>query len=183
MTRGTLSLPDWAQIGDARRAHVERVGSLLCQWGEALAANGSELDRWLRAAALHDAVKDAPRAFLRELAPDAWGLDKLRHGPAAAELASRHGERDQGVLDAVRYHSVGFAGWDRVGRMLYMADYLEPGRRHQPPEIAGLAERVPSDPTRALCTVARMRVTYQVNRGHALLPETVRFWNALACGA
>jgi 2-amino-4-hydroxy-6-hydroxymethyldihydropteridine diphosphokinase len=147
-----------------------------------MAVDRSELDRWLRAAAFHDAVKDAPRSFLREIAPDAWGLDKLRHGPAAAELARRDGEKDQGVLDAVHYHSVGYARWDRVGRMLYMADYLEPGRRHQPAEIGDLADRVPSDPDGALCCVARLRVGHHVTHGHPLLPETVAFWNALACG-
>ncbi len=170
-------------MSESRRAHAERVGALLVEWGDAMAMGRSEVDRWLRAAAFHDAVKDAPRAVLRDLAPDAWGLDKLRHGPAAAELARQHGERDQGVLDAVRYHSVGFAGWDRVGRMLYIADYLEPGRRHQPTLLEGLAARVPSDTDRVLCTVARIRIAHHVDRGLPLLPETVAFWNALACGA
>ena len=180
-TSDILSLPAWARISDARRAHVERVAALLSEWGDAMAVGQLELDRWRRAAVLHDAVKDAPRSFLREIAPDAWGLDKLRHGPAAAELARRHGERDEEVLDAVRYHSVGYARWDRVGRMLYMADYLEPGRRHQPAEIGGLAHKVPSDPDGALCAVARVRVGYHLSQGHPLLPETVAFWNGLAC--
>jgi len=180
-TRDILALPAWARIGDARRAHVQRVAALLSEWGGAMAVDRSEQERWRRAAALHDAVKDAPRAFLREIAPDAWGLDKLRHGPAAAELARRDGERDEGVLDAVRYHSVGYARWDRVGRMLYMADYLEPGRRHRPAEIGGLADSVAADPDGALCAVARLRVGHNVSLGHPLLPETVAFWNALAC--
>lgn len=182
MSTGSLALPAWAQVSDARRAHVERVGALLVAWGDVMAVDRPELDRWLRAAAFHDAVKDAPRAMLRDLATDAWGLDKLRHGPAAAELARRHGERDQGVLDAVRYHSVGFAGWDRVGRMLYMADYLEPGRRHQPAELRELAPQVPSNPDHALRSVAQARIVYHVHRGNPLLRDTVEFWNALTCG-
>src|SRR2546426_5929548 len=52
----------------------------------------------------------------------------LFRSPLAAERAAHDGETDQGLLDAVHYHSLGFAQWDDVGKMLYLADYLEPGR-------------------------------------------------------
>ena len=49
------------------------------------------------------------------------------------------------MLDAVRYHSVGLAGWDMVGRVLYCADYLEPGRTLAREWRADLAARFPRD--------------------------------------
>ena len=52
----------------------------------------------------------------------------MLHGPAAAARFEREGETRQGVLDAVRYHTIGYLEWDRTGRALYMADFLEPGR-------------------------------------------------------
>jgi len=176
-----VAMPAWAQITEKRRAHVEGVAWLLSQWADAMAVPEHERARWLRSAALHDAVKDAPRALLRELAPEAWGIDKLRHGPAAAVLAARHGETDRGVLDAVHYHSVGFAGWDRVGRLLYLADYLEPGRSHGGAAGEAWRKRVPMDAQGVLCEVTRERLDYLRERGRSVLQETREFWESLEC--
>ncbi|MFP4484142.1 MAG: bis(5'-nucleosyl)-tetraphosphatase (symmetrical) YqeK [Spirochaetota bacterium] len=55
----------------------------------------------------------------------------LCHGPAAATMLEREyavSERD--ILEAVRWHSTGNAGIGRLGKVLYAADYLEPGRRY-----------------------------------------------------
>ncbi len=182
MTAPAIRFPHWAQITDVRRAHVERVVELIVEWAEALAVSDRERQRWLTAVRLHDALKDAADELLRELAPDAWGVDALRHGPAAAELAARHGEIDQGVLDAVRYHSVGYANWDAVGQMLYLADYLDPGRGFKREELARLRARVPEDPQGALRVVAHERIAQILAAGCRLLPETVAFWNVLGCG-
>jgi HD superfamily phosphohydrolase YqeK len=139
----------------------------------------SERERWLRAGYLHDALRDAPQSFLTGLAPDKWHSPSLLHGPAAAEYAHRQGETDQGVLDAVRFHSVGYAGWDAVGRMLYLADYLEPGRNFRTEERRRMAARVPTGPDRVLREVAAERLQWVVTSGWPLFTETVNFWNAL----
>src|SRR3954468_9179463 len=112
--------PEWEQAGAERRAHVSRIATLVAAWADAMETPSGERERWLRAVYLHDALRDAPQSFLEKLASEKWRSSELLHGPAAAELAARHGERDQGVLDAVRFHSVGYAGWDRVGRILYL---------------------------------------------------------------
>jgi HD superfamily phosphohydrolase YqeK len=149
------------------------------RWADILDVVPKERDRWRRAALLHDALKDAPLHVQDALADVRWGPTNLLHGPAAAVLAERHGETDRGVLNAVRYHSVGFAGWDCVGRMLYLADYLEPGRAGMPPAAGEIRRRVTDDPHAALRDVTRLRIAHHLRRGHPLLPETVAFWNAL----
>ena len=182
-TVSVVALPPWARISDKRRAHVERVGQLISEWADAMAVTPTERGRWLRAVSIHDALKDAPRELLLELAPRAWDDDSLRHGPAAAAQAEREGERDRNGLDAVRYHSTGFAGWDDVGRMLYLADYLEPGRRRGRDERARRTALVPEDPAGVLREVAAERLGLTIAAGYRLLPETVEFWNALTCDA
>jgi HD superfamily phosphohydrolase YqeK len=179
---GLVELPPWAQVSDKRVAHIERVGGLVAAWAKAMHVDSEELERWLRAVSLHDALKDGPPALLHELAPDSWDADTLRHGPAAAAMAARAGERDQGVLDAVRYHSVGCAHWDAVGRMLYLADFLEPGRRRAGEDREALVQQVPDDPRGVLREVARRRLLLTVRAGHPVLDETVAFWNDLVCG-
>jgi 2-amino-4-hydroxy-6-hydroxymethyldihydropteridine diphosphokinase len=173
-------LPDWAQVTAARTAHIRRVALLLDQWARALGVTAGEQARWLRAAVLHDALKDAPDAIVAALARPRLGPPAIWHGPAAARRAEQDGERDAGVLDAVRYHSVGYAGWDEVGRMLYLADYLDPGRRFDAEPRRAWAARVPADPAGVLRDVARARIERGLRKDWPLLPETVEFWNVLS---
>ena len=58
----------------------------------ALGVSDAERTRWLKAAWLHDAVRDEDRTAA------------VAHGPRAAARAEKDGERDRGVLDAIRYH-------------------------------------------------------------------------------
>lgn len=164
-----MSVPAWAQVSAERRAHIERVVELLRGWADAMQVTARERDRWLRAGWLHDALRDAPLA------------DRVAHGPAAADRAAAAGERDRGVLDAVRYHTLGSPDWDDVGRMLYLADFLEPGR--DPASTASerrrLAGRVPGERDTVLREVARRRIDWVLRSGWPLVPLTVAFWNQL----
>lgn len=162
-----MGLPTWAVVTPDRRAHIERVATLVTEWAAAMRVQPLERDRWLRAAWLHDALRDAPH------------LHPLEHGPAAAERAARDGEGDRGVLDAVRYHTVGYAGWDHAGRMLYLADFLEPGRNFDQADRRALAVRVPAERDVVLREVARRRIAWVLQCGWPLLPESVAFWNSL----
>ncbi len=164
---------------DDRRRHAERVAALLDVWADALRIEPAERHRWQRAAFLHDALKDAPVEVLRVLAPAPWDIDVLRHGPAAAAKALQEGEQDPDVLEAVRYHSVGYAGWGATGQMLYLADYLEPGRDRTTQSNAELRDRVVGDRRGALIDVTRRRLEYQLTRRQRLLPEAVAWWNHL----
>ena len=173
------TLPAWAIVSPARREHIERVAELAGRWALEMGVPESERQRWLRAVWLHDALRDAPPAELARWAPDAPGPVELRHGPASAARAQADGETDRGVIDAVRYHSIGLAEWDMVGRILYCADYLEPGRTFAREWRADMAERLPSQPSLVLRQVARTRVGHLVSSGRPLLEPTVRFWNSL----
>lgn len=162
-----MTLPAWAVASPERRAHVERVAVLIDGWAVTMKVAERERSRWATAAWLHDALRDEAAA------------DELAHGPAAADRAARDGETDRGVLDAVRYHSLGYAGWDDVGRMLYLGDFLEPGRTFDRERRAALARRVPAERDAVLIEVARLRIEWTVRSGWPLAPETVEFWNSL----
>jgi HD superfamily phosphohydrolase YqeK len=164
----TLELPAWARVGKRRLAHIRRVAELVELWAQEMGVTRRERERWLSAVWLHDALRDAR---LRA---------GVSHGAAAAERAARDGESDQGVLDAVRYHSVGHAGWDDVGKMLYLADYLEPGRKRRAKQRAELAERVPRDRDRVLREVVAQQIRGRLRSGRPIDPNTLEFWNSLA---
>lgn len=173
------TLPEWAAVSPRRLAHIERVAALVARWAEEMGVPDSERNRWLRAVWLHDALRDAPAEELEQWAPSAPGPAEFRHGPASAARAKADGETDRGVLDAVRYHSSGLAEWDMVGRVLYCADFLEPGREYRAAERAELAARFPHDPGAVLREVARLRIGHAVEQGWLLADPTVRFWNFL----
>jgi HD superfamily phosphohydrolase YqeK len=116
---------------------------------------------------------------LEEWASSTPGPVELRHGPASAARAKAEGEVDRGVLDAIRYHSVGLAEWDMVGRVLYCADYLEPGRTFDADCRAELARRFPTDVGGVLREVAQSRLRHAVQSGWAIPEPTYRFWNSL----
>ena len=160
-----MSLPAWAVVTPARRAHIERVVALLSSWADMMEVAPRERDRWLRAGWLHDALRDAPLG------------DARAHGPAAADRAAADGENDRGVLDAVRFHTIGSPAWDDVGRMLYLADFLEPGRSI--PDGAELTRRVPNERDGVLTEVARRRLAWILRSGWPLPDATVAFWNQL----
>src|SRR5215204_1890414 len=173
------TLPGWAIVTSSRIQHIQRVAKLAATWAEHMGVPDSERNRWLRAVWLHDALREAPPEELAKWAPTSPGPASLWHGPASAAHAKAQGEIDRGVLDAVRYHSVGLAEWDMVGRILYCADYLDPARPFDGDIRAELAERLPRDPRGVLRESARARLLYLIKSGWPILDPTVRFWNSL----
>ena len=179
MTSLALDMPDWAQVGEKRRAHIARVTTLLDRWAVQLKLDAAEAQAWHDVGRFHDALRDAPEVELRRLgAGYDLPLDVL-HGPAAATYLVSIGESRASVLHAVRWHTVGSAGWDRTGRALYMADFLEPGRNFMRPDRAFLAEHLPHDFDGVFRQVVRMRLEWTLREGKALFPEAVGLWNSI----
>lgn len=176
-------VPDWAHMSPSRLRHVHRVAALVSSWADAMSIPPSERNRWLRAAWLHDALRDASPEELERLTPGMTGPVAIRHGPASAAVAKSLGETDRGVLDAIRYHSVGLAEWDMVGRVLYCADYLEPGRADEAESRAELARRFPTDSQGVTVEVARRRILRLITAGWQLPEPTHRFWNRLVASS
>jgi HD superfamily phosphohydrolase YqeK len=178
-TKSVVELPEWAQVGPRRLEHIGRVVALLDQWATRLRLPADEASRWRAAGTLHDALRDAPEPMLRALTGDGERPAETLHGPAAAVRAEQDGERRQDVLDAVRYHTIGSPSWNRTGKALYLADFLEPGRRYLKEERAALAAKVPRDLDRAFRDCVRLRIEWTLREGEELFPQTVALWNAV----
>ncbi len=172
-------LPVWAQVGERRLAHIQRVTSLLRAWGAAMRLSADEANAWLDAGAWHDALRDAPESELRQITGDRSSPLGLLHGPAVAIKLQGEGEGRQNLLDAIRFHTVGSANWDRTGRALYMADYLEPGRKFLAEDRGFLASQVPHNFDGVFRQVVRFRLEWSVREGNHIFPETVALWNSL----
>lgn len=179
MSKPDIALPHWAVVGEKRLAHIGRVTALLDKWGKALKLPHVERKAWHDAGRLHDALRDAPEALLRSLAGELPGYSlEMLHGPAAAQQLITEGEKRRDLIDAIRFHTVGSPNWGMLGRALYMADYLEPGRKFSRADRAYLAAQVPSDFDATFRQVVRARLEWSLREGMQLYPETVQLWNA-----
>jgi 2-amino-4-hydroxy-6-hydroxymethyldihydropteridine diphosphokinase len=170
-------LPAWARVNRERLPHLASVAGLLARWAAELGLDEAERIRWSAAGWLHDALRDEDPNELSREAADYPG--KLRHGPAAAARLEAEGIDDDELLSAIRCHSLGQRRLGRLGRYLYLADYLEPLRPFAPAQSAALRARLPHDADAVLRRVCALRVAEVLRRGKPLRPETVEFWNEL----
>jgi HD superfamily phosphohydrolase YqeK len=178
------TLPPWAKATPARQAHLRRVADLMEHWAVDLGLDRTDIVRWRAAGILHDALRDADPGELRPVVGSDLqdAPDDLLHGPAAAARLRADGVGDEPLLRAVAWHTVGHPDLDRLGHALYLADYLEPGRTHDPQRAAAWRERVPADMAAVLRELAADRIGHSLRQLRPLLEPTVRFWNGLAHG-
>lgn len=174
-------LPEWAVASEERRAHMQRVTDLLGAWADQLGLDEVERARWRAAGNLHDALRDEDPEELRARVPPALRElpGPLLHGPAAAERLRVDGVDDGELLAAVSFHTVGSAGFGRLGRALYAADFLEPGRPFRPDWRAELRGRMPAALDDVVVEIVRSRIIHRLEGGGRILPRTVDFWNRL----
>lgn len=175
-------LPAWSVARADRRHHIERVARLVAEWADVQNLHVSEKQRWLQAAYWHDALRDARPSELRGMVTaefEDWP-DLLLHGPAAAARLRSDGFRDEGILNAITFHTVGHPMLDAAGRALYLADFLEPGRNFDPVGRAAWRARMPGDIDNVLREVVAARIQHMIASHRPMRSETLAFWNQIA---
>lgn len=56
-------------------------------------------------------------------------IKELMHGPLGAEIIKRdYSLKEDRIIDSVRYHTTGRADMSMVEKIVFLADYIEPGR-------------------------------------------------------
>ncbi len=76
-----------------------------------------------------DRIRNIAEADLSPILPEEVSNPILLHGRAAAVLMKTEwGVEDESLLQAVRWHTTGDVGMGRLGMLLFLADYIEPGR-------------------------------------------------------
>jgi HD superfamily phosphohydrolase YqeK len=175
-------LPPWSVTGADRRHHIERVVSLVTEWADVRGLTATEKQRWLQAARWHDALRDAQPSELRGMVAEDFKdwPDLLLHGPAAAARLRSDGFEDEGILNAITFHTVGHPGLDAAGRALYLADFLEPGRSFDPIGRATWRARMPHDMDNVLREVVAARIQHMIASHRPMRRETLAFWNQIA---
>jgi nicotinate-nucleotide adenylyltransferase len=108
--------------------------------------HGVPLEKAGVAAMLHDCAKCLPDdegTRLARIAGETQPLNAaLLHGPAGCEMAcERFMITEPDILQAIRYHTTGFAGMSKLDQIIFIADKVEPARTYANlEEIRRLAE-------------------------------------------
>lgn len=133
-------------IGSKRLGHSIRV----MKEAEKLAkCYGEDIEKASLAGLLHDCGRYEDKSYLLKKAQE-FGIildeiykknDNLLHAHLGVEVARHdYGISDTDILNAIRYHTTGRENMSLLEKIVYMADYIEPGR-----EFKGL------DEIRSLC--------------------------------
>ena len=163
---------------------MARVAELLREWGEVRCDHPRDVERWTAVGYLHDVLRDADPDDLRAGLSRPLGQlpDEVIHGPAAADRLRRGGVTDEPFLAAIACHTLGNPDFDDIGKALYVADFLEPGRKLQPKWRARLRDEMPGDLDAVTKAVVGKRIQFLIKKERPVLPETFGLWNVLAKG-
>ncbi|TRM12766.1 HD domain-containing protein [Lentibacillus cibarius] len=137
------------------------------------------------AAILHDYAKYFPledmQQTIRESNLSKNLLDyhhELWHGPVASVLVEqRHGITDPEIQNAICYHTTGRAHMSRMEAILFVADYIEPGRSF--PGVDEVREAAQKDLFRAAWMALRNTIQFLVGKHATVYPDTFYAYNDL----
>lgn len=104
----------------------------------------------------------------------------LLHAKVGAHLASeKYGIKDPDILNAIRYHTTGRQGMSLLEKIVFVADYIEPCRKHAPnlQEIRKLAF---IDLDQALLKILEDTLSYLRNSDGDIDPMTEAAWQYIS---
>lgn len=172
-----------ARVTGERLAHTYRVLETARRLGR---IHGADEEQVAAAALLHDYAKPLPPAVLLDEAirlglnpdPVERAQPDLLHGPVAAALLLEQGlVTDRAVLQAIAVHTTGRAGMSLLEKVIYLADYVEPGRRF--PGVEAIRAEAEHDLDRALLGALDNCLVYVVQQGWLIHPASVETRNWL----
>ena len=133
----------------------------------------------------HDICKKCSDEELVKLVEaDGLGIDNvettrlnLLHGRAAAiVLQKKFGINDESVLKAAAFHTFGYEGIDALGKIIYIADKIEPGR----PDTENFRNMVKSSSLNDLMlAVLDWNLAYIKKKGASIHPETKKMYEQI----
>jgi len=108
----------------------------------------------------------------------------LLHGPAAAHyLRSRLGISDTELLALVYYHTTSRADANRLEKIFFCVDYLDPAREMRKSEMDAvfLREKIIESLDKVYREVLYRKIVHTLAKGKALHPNAVAAWNESCC--
>ncbi|WP_307340005.1 bis(5'-nucleosyl)-tetraphosphatase (symmetrical) YqeK [Caldalkalibacillus uzonensis] len=140
---------------------------------------GADVERAEAAAIFHDYAKYRPEDEMRrlietreEVPDDILDYNKeLWHAFVGAYLVQHEvGLVDQQVVDAIRYHTTGRPCMNLLEKVVYLADYIEPGRDF--PGVDEVRQKAGQDLNQAVGMALKRTIRFLEEKGEKVYPLT-----------
>lgn len=137
------------------------------------------------AAIFHDYAKFRPKEEMKQIIKE-QGFPKdlleynaeLWHAPVGAYLTETEaGITDREIRDAIRYHTSGRPGMSILEKVIYLADYIEPGRHF--PGVDEVRELAKESLDKALIKSVQNTILFLLKKNQMVYPETFHTYNDL----
>ncbi|HZG71774.1 MAG TPA: bis(5'-nucleosyl)-tetraphosphatase (symmetrical) YqeK, partial [Chondromyces sp.] len=103
---------------------------------------------------------------------------ELWHAPVGAYLVKEEaGIEDEEVLNAIRFHTSGRVGMTLGEKIVYLADYIEPGRHF--PGVEEVREMAKKDLDTALIQAVKNTIQFLMKKNQPIFPDTFDTYNDL----
>ncbi|QDR80145.1 bis(5'-nucleosyl)-tetraphosphatase (symmetrical) YqeK [Sporomusa termitida] len=141
---------------------------------------GADIDKAKLAGLLHDCGRAIPSNNLLPTAA-AFGIvvsdvehcqPVLLHAPLGACMAqTEYGITDQQILKAIALHTTGGPNLSKLEKIIYLADFIEPGRSF--PGVDKLRRLAAADLDAAMIAAYDESVTYMLEQGMLIHPASI----------
>ncbi|UTC67923.1 MULTISPECIES: nicotinate-nucleotide adenylyltransferase [unclassified Treponema] len=172
-------------LNESRYAHSVRVAEYARHLAEEYKTEGVPPALAYFTGLAHDICKKCSDEELVKLVEsDNLGIDdiektrlNLLHGRAAAVvLQKKFGINDKSVLKAAAFHTFGYEGIDALGKIVYIADKIEPGR----PNTENFREMVKSSSLNELMlAVLNWNLSFIEKKSARVHPETKKMYEQI----
>ncbi|WP_067727353.1 bis(5'-nucleosyl)-tetraphosphatase (symmetrical) YqeK [Oceanobacillus damuensis] len=103
---------------------------------------------------------------------------ELWHGPVGALLIqAEHGIADREIQEAIQYHTTGRANMSMLDKIIYLSDYIEPGRNF--PGVDEVREMAGKDLTKACWMASRNTIDHLMRKQGTIYPDSFYAYNDL----
>lgn len=168
------------QLTEQRYVHTIGVMEAAIELAERY---GVDKDKAELAAIFHDYAKFRDKEEMRRIIIDQkmpqdllQFHDELWHAPVGAYLVEKEaGVSDDEVLEAIRCHTSGKINMSTLDKVLYVADYIEPGRDF--PGVEQVRESAKSSLDIAVIQAMKNTITYLLTRNQPVYPDTFHAYN------
>ncbi|NUK30862.1 HD domain-containing protein [Parageobacillus sp. VR-IP] len=146
---------------------------------------GADVKKAELAAIFHDYAKFRPKEEMKQIIleqnmpKDLLSYNtELWHAPVGAYLVKTEvGISDEEILNAIRYHTSGRANMTVLEKVVYLADYIEPGRIF--PGVEEVRDLAKQDLNKALIRAVQNTIQFLLKKNQPIYPDTINTYNSL----
>lgn len=181
MTRNELVAKLKQALSQDRFEHVLRVEQTAIKLAQQYGVN---VEKASIAGLCHDYAKQRPdEDFIQEIKKDGLDPDLLNwnnaiwHGIVGAEMVKHElGVWDEDILNAIRHHTTGAPVMTKLEQVVYMADYIEPGRTFD--EVVRARQLTANSLTLGVAYQTEQTLMYLLTHDLSVYPMTILTYNA-----